>query len=111
MNLVSNDWQRAMTLLQKAAFDCDVRTFQLCADYGCGFQMGEFDLRPHAYVLFWRRSSEDYGNQVVSCELWKSWRKGGRVWRIAILGWRLVHKFADCQPNVLLSEICAYPDA
>ena len=60
MNLLSNDWQRAMTLFQKRAFDCDVRTFQLCADYGCGFQMGEFDLRLYAHVPPRRLPGEDY---------------------------------------------------
>ena len=77
IDLLSNDRQRAMSLFQKKAFDCDVRTFQFCADYGCGFLMGEFDLRPYVYVLSRRLPGEDYGNQVVSCELGKSWRKGG----------------------------------
>ena len=59
IGLLPNDRQTAITLFQKKAFDCDVRTFQLCADYGCGFLMGEFDLRPHAYVLSRRLPGED----------------------------------------------------
>ena len=59
IDLLSNDRQRAMALFQKKAFDCDVRTFQFCADYGCCFLLSEFDLRPHAYVLSRRLSGED----------------------------------------------------